>query len=553
MTDGWHMGIKCGVGDAVDPRNTPEWYLQLVKKCSLKVQDIISSEGSNTSPKFNYEQCKYLADRLASALTGVDTFLWIFRVKCGGADVTEHLDIFKFFLSLAFEVETFVQGCCTDAWIQAAFTLANMVEHVILLGFNLELYRVAFLFNIDEWRFTHKQTADEVAQISEVVVEAVKKGAARDMETLLKKLEDAKMPPVGKFRREDVELATFLLERLKRGISIAQGSSIGESWLKDPTGLQPSESSRSDFGRSSDIFSDLEQKRSLGKGTSGHVREATFFGAQVAVKTFSGLDHDDFTKEVSFLERWSHSNVMSLFCHGKNQRKCTSSIVMELMDGDLFALLEERLKGDGSDESPPCTIFEAVDLMFQIASGMHYIYENRVVHRDLKSGNVFFRRVKEPESNIEYVHVKVGDFGLSKTKERSRTYSKQEPNTGTTRWMAPELMLENGFGFLEWIRSFFGIQAQHFPFKSDIFSFAMVCYEILSGYIPFQTISSYKDVRKQVLAGRRPPLLSGQCPDELKTLIENCWDGNPSKRPSFVEICAELKYLKYHFLRGKSL
>jgi hypothetical protein len=457
------VGIKC-VGDGVDPRKTPEWYLQLVKKCSLKVQDIISP-GSNTSPKFNYEQCKYLADKLASDLTGVESFLRIFRVKCGDGDMTKHADIFKFFLSLALEVETFIQGCCKDAWIQAALTLANMCEHVTLLGFNLELCRVVFLVNNDEWTATQKRTVDEVAQMSELEVKTVKTGADRDMKILLKMLEDAKMSPSGKSRGEDVLLATVLLERLKRGISIGQGSNIGESSSKVPTDSQPSESSRSDDRRSSQIYNDLEQRRSLGKGSFGsHVHEAIWFGAQVAMKTFFGLDHPDFSKEMSFLERCFHSNVMSLFCWGQNQRKCTSFLVMEFMDGDLFALIQERMRGDGSDESPPFNIFEAIDLMSQIAAGMNYLYENRVLHRDLKSGNIFFKRVKDPESNIEYVHVKVGDFGLSKTKERSRTYSELEPNMGTTRWMAPELMPTNN-GLLGWFWSFLGIQTQRLPFK----------------------------------------------------------------------------------------
>jgi serine/threonine protein kinase len=119
------------------------------------------------------------------------------------------------------------------------------------------------------------------------------------------------------------------------------------------------------------------------------------------------------------------------------------------------------------------------------------------------------------------------------------TYSNQTVNVGTTRWMAPEIIRcldsrsqGNGEGLVV-----------QYPFKCDVYSFAMVCYEILSGDIPFSHISSASEVKKMVLDGGHPELPT-RCPELLKNLIERCWSLSASQRPKFGEICAELRHFK---------
>jgi serine/threonine protein kinase len=132
---------------------------------------------------------------------------------------------------------------------------------------------------------------------------------------------------------------------------------------------------------------------------------------------------------------------------------------------------------------------------------------------------------------------------MSKTKERSTTYSNQTMNTGTTRWMAPEIIRcldpgsqGNGEGL--------GVL---YPFKCDVYSFALVCFEILSGDIPFSNISSLSEVKKMVLDGEHPELPT-ECPELLKNLIERCWSLDASQRPKFGDICADLRHLKFLLL-----
>ena len=167
---------------------------------------------------------------------------------------------------------------------------------------------------------------------------------------------------------------------------------------------------------------------------------------------------------------------------------------------------------------------------------MLYLHEKKIVHRDLKPLNILVKGVKASGLEIGYVLAKVGDFGLSKIMEVSSTYSNETPNVGTTRWMAPEVIkLREGNGLAN--------KMKYDPFKVDIYGFCMVCYEIISGYLPFSTIGS-KAAMVRVLLGDRPTI-PDQCPHRLKALVESCWNNDASSRPNFGVMCDELRLLKY--------
>jgi serine/threonine protein kinase len=144
----------------------------------------------------------------------------------------------------------------------------------------------------------------------------------------------------------------------------------------------------------------------------------------------------------------------------------------------------------------------------------------------------------------ELLYVKVADFGLSATKLESMTYSHQTMNTGTGVYMAPEVMGKEGD---EWDPH----KSAKYPFKSDIYSFGMSSYEILTGNRPFPTLDHHA-VKNAVWNGDRPSLPK-RCPQELKTLIEACWHPNPTSRPSSTQICQTLRYLKYTLLFGTGM
>ncbi|KAG0565116.1 hypothetical protein KC19_8G165900 [Ceratodon purpureus] len=79
----------------------------------------------------------------------------------------------------------------------------------------------------------------------------------------------------------------------------------------------------------------------------------------------------------------------------------------------------------------------------------------------------------------------------------------------------------------------------------------MVCYEVLTGDVPFPEEKNPNNVKRMVLEGVRPDL-PAHCPIEPKALITDCWNQDPLKRPSFAVICQKLKYLKYLLMTGFS-
>ena len=243
------------------------------------------------------------------------------------------------------------------------------------------------------------------------------------------------------------------------------------------------------------------------------------------------------------MEGLCHPNIVSLLWHARDKHNWPY-MVLELMDGDLSSFMEERMVECETVGDSPFSILEAVHMMLQVGEGMRFLHDKGIVHRDLKSGNILVKHVKATEvGTVSYVHVKVADFGLSRTKEKSKTYSNQTVNQGTTRWMAPEMMrIVNDDGHGE----FQGEGELRYPFKVDVYSFAMVCFEILTGDMPFPNLTP-NEVKKKVLDGERPQI-PDHCPERLRSLIEACWRREPEERPRFGVICDELRHIKCAYL-----
>ena len=505
----------------------PDFYLKLTTECLKKAQTLALLRISNEPSRFNHELCNFLVNELERVVHSARCYLKLFPTGSPSEDhIARCLETCKLLFVSAKQVESFVQGCSKlDGKSLAAIILPNVSDHILSVGFDLELCDTIFC-DMRKRKATKSTRFNEFsADVSEGEVNFVdrsaifgKRRASLDKETLLTNVKA--LIQSSELDEEGLRLATFLSTRLER--------QIGGKIFEVP-------------------YRTLVQEGKLGSC----VRKAIWLGVPVAVKTFFG-DHVDFKKEVAILDELSHPNVLSLLCSSTHDQGC--AIVTELMDEDLFSLIQKRvelrrqkrdlLHHGGSPDSahdpepriPPFDDFESVHLILQIAKGMLYLHEKKIVHRDLKSMNILVKGVKASGLEIGYVLAKVGDFGLSKIKEVSSTYSNETPNVGTTRWMAPEMIrLREGNGLAN--------KMKYDPFKADIYGFGMVCYEIVSGYLPFSTISS-KAATVRVLLGDRPTI-PDQCPHRLKALITNCWNNDASSRPNFDVICDELRLLKY--------
>jgi serine/threonine protein kinase len=293
---------------------------------------------------------------------------------------------------------------------------------------------------------------------------------------------------------------------------------------------------------------DLQPEGHVDSGVFGEVSKVVWRGETYAMKRAKRGHINVIKQEIKALVGLNHPHVMRLLC-------CTEvpdtecSYIMELMDMSLDVLL---------DEHRISAILQAVDLLLQVAEGMKYLHNMGIVHRDLKPQNILVKKVQEvsadhhpdsknstscPLSNPVWI-AKICDFGTSKVKNQSTKFLHQTTPIGTPMYMAPEVYELDPED---------EIPERFHPMKTDVYSFGILCFTVVTGNSsPFQidgvnmTMMKFKASVRQ---GNRPNL-PPDCPARLSGLIKRCWHGDPLLRPSFPDICTELRYIKGLLLTG---
>ncbi|XP_033507173.1 receptor-interacting serine/threonine-protein kinase 1 isoform X2 [Epinephelus lanceolatus] len=266
---------------------------------------------------------------------------------------------------------------------------------------------------------------------------------------------------------------------------------------------------------------DLIKKEALDYGGFGEVYlcyHATL--GQVVLKTmYTGHIRNEENKrslleEGNIMASLNHERVVKLLGVIMEDRDC--SLVMELLPrGNLSVMLETV--------SVPVSIKGRI--IVEILEGMVYLTERRVIHKDIKPENILVDKD---------FHIKIADLGLATcqtwsklTKEESRRRSRMGRSAGarcagTLSYMAPE--------HLESIHT---VSTE----KSDVYSFAIVVWVILTGEEPYANARSEEQISQCVRSGQRPAedLIPDNTPAEIIQLMKRCWDQNPVQRPTFKE------------------
>ncbi|MED6184587.1 hypothetical protein PIB30_048853 [Stylosanthes scabra] len=259
-------------------------------------------------------------------------------------------------------------------------------------------------------------------------------------------------------------------------------------------------------------WSELVLKENIGAGSFGTVIRADWHGSDVAVKILKvqGFDSErieEFLKEVSLMKRLRHPNIVLLM--GAVFQPPRLSIVTEYLSrGSLYELL--RMPGVGTSLSE----MRRLNMAYDVARGMNYLHQMRppIVHGDLKSPNLLVDNTYT---------VKVGDFGLSRTK--ANTFLSSKTAAGTPEWMAPEVIL--------------GKPSNE---KCDVFSFAVILWELVTLEQPWRQLNPSQVVAAVGFMDQRLEIPSHVNP-QVAALIELCWDSDPTRRPSFSQVMKRLR------------
>ncbi|KAF7377569.1 Protein kinase domain-containing protein [Mycena sanguinolenta] len=256
-------------------------------------------------------------------------------------------------------------------------------------------------------------------------------------------------------------------------------------------------------------------------GSFGDIWKGLVRGQSVCVKVmrvFEDSDIEDalkeFGREALIWRQLCHPNVLPFFgVYYLEGRPCLVSPWME--DGHIMKFLKTNEPDDA----------ERLSLILDVAQGLEYLHEQKIVHGDLKGLNILVTPSRR---------ACIADFGVSTIANTMTVRFTHSTGThsraGTSRYLAPELFRMDN-------------PAQIHP-GSDVYAFACVCYEILTGKVPFYELPNDMAVMMRVAGGQRPQRqmsCSGTTSlDGLWELMQKCWDGKVELRPTASEVVKSL-------------
>ncbi len=252
-------------------------------------------------------------------------------------------------------------------------------------------------------------------------------------------------------------------------------------------------------------------ERELGGGGMSRVflAEDRALGRRVVVKVLSpdllaGVNRERFQREVQLTARLQHPHIVPILSSGE-----VDGIPYYMMPFEEGESLRVRLARNGA-----LPVSEAASILRDVARALEFAHERGIIHRDIKPENILL------VGNT----AAVADFGIAKALVTSRAGGGGDASTltevgvaiGTTQYMAPEQAAAE----------------ETVDHRADLYAFACVAYELLTGEPPF--VGSPSSMIRAHFAEAPTPISAKRAdvPEALATLIGRCLEKDPSDRPA---------------------
>ncbi|CAB4444217.1 unnamed protein product [Rhizophagus irregularis] len=218
--------------------------------------------------------------------------------------------------------------------------------------------------------------------------------------------------------------------------------------------------------------------------------------AKVVLKT---LENVESANQSWFEEAKSHLTISNKWanvvrCYGLTQNPSNGNYMLVIMEFDID--LRKYLRQNHNQ----LTWKDRINISYEIIFALSYIHVEKAIHRDLHSGNILYSQL-----NNRWC---ISDLGFCGPADKSSTSI-----YGNLPYIAPEVIV-----------------GSEYTFASDIYSFAILMWEISSGQTPFINYEHENDIIMNIINGIRPKIMPGT-PLEYKNLMKECWDADPLKRP----------------------
>ena len=264
----------------------------------------------------------------------------------------------------------------------------------------------------------------------------------------------------------------------------------------------------------------------LGSGSFGSVYKAenTIFHNVVAMKVIkkdpnNELDEEEIRNEIDILKKLSHPNIVKIYeFYISNSHYY---IITEFCkEGELFSYIKNKYSEN-----------QLAVLFYQVFSGLWYLHDNKILHRDIKLENIMIsKKEKDYNTGEELFWVKIIDFGTAKIFEKNKS---ENDVVGSSYYIAPEVLKQN------------------YNEKCDTWSVGVILYMMLVGRAPFDGKDDEEIICKINSAdyNSKDPKLMNHSP-EVRDLVNKLLQKDFNKRFSAREALSHPWFEKYG---GRSL